>query len=687
MRKAVSKTQKNPVFITIFNYFIYILIFLFAVVFDKESAFPADGLRWLYLNIAAVLLPFLMLIYLSRSKLNLKISIFHILVFSFLGWFYISGFWAVDKANFIEQSINHISLILLIFFFSFYAGKMKMLDLIKVFSITLLFVSFIGTMQFLGFAGDFFKQSASPASTFVNKNLATPLISLLLPFVFFGLISIRSKLWSIILTISFAFSITYLMVAATRSSWLSILVSSILITSMILLNKTVKTNLISQITKKRIINIMIAIVFMILVFCIRNIKSDNPKMTTNVKSQIEALFKFKEKNTDQKEQKIKSIKTQNENLEEKKERKREKKLEQIRKNQDYNSQKSIKMRIAKWRNGLEMIKDKPLTGFGLGSFEAAYPLYFKKAIKDPGYNAGYFHGGIHNDLFQFAIELGIPGLAIFIAILLTIFYFLIKLIKRSTKIETIFFLSCLAGISGLLVESFFNYPLRHPTYMFIFAIIIGLISGIYSRRFPKKSFRLKIQKPISYILIAVLLIMLIFSFQISAKRFKADRDLRIALQLEKIKKPKTAWNYMKKAIDQWPYRSSNLMRGTVMCFTNYNLNKSARNFQEVIKYNNLALKNLPYHFHPNIIRNGIFLEGERWKKITNLENYIKLMLSVAPDGELSTRAFGMAGYLYYLMEEYKKSLNFYLKLDKLHPGNKNTNAYINMLRRKIAETE
>jgi len=223
--------------------------------------------------------------------------------------------------------------------------------------------------------------------------------------------------------------------------------------------------------------------------------------------------------------------------------------------------------------------------------------------------------------------------------------------------------------------------------MFIFAMIVGSISGIYIQQFPGKGIKINIRKPLMNSFILVLLALLILSCQISAKRFRADRNLLTALQLEKKNNYKYSWIYLKKSIEDWPYRSSNLLRGTTMCFTDYTMDKSKRKLAEVKKYNKLALKNLPNHFHANYVNCGVYVEEKKWKKAPYPVKKIDLLLSVAPEGELSVRAYGLVGYLYYAQQRYDKALEYYLKLEELSPDNKRTKLQIEKLKRLVNEDE
>lgn len=67
-------------------------------------------------------------------------------------------------------------------------------------------------------------------------------------------------------------------------------------------------------------------------------------------------------------------------------------------------------RLELWSAGLRMIESHPITGIGLGNFEAEVPSYLA-----PGEHIDFI---AHNTYIQMAAEMGLPGLALFLAILL-----------------------------------------------------------------------------------------------------------------------------------------------------------------------------------------------------------------------------------------------------------------------------
>jgi O-antigen ligase len=61
------------------------------------------------------------------------------------------------------------------------------------------------------------------------------------------------------------------------------------------------------------------------------------------------------------------------------------------------------------RSSLAMIQDRPLTGFGMGAWPSAYPAYAR-------YDDGSFVNQAHNDWAQWAVEGGMPFLALMLAV-------------------------------------------------------------------------------------------------------------------------------------------------------------------------------------------------------------------------------------------------------------------------------
>jgi len=81
------------------------------------------------------------------------------------------------------------------------------------------------------------------------------------------------------------------------------------------------------------------------------------------------------------------------------------------------------MRMVIWKHTIELIQDRPLLGFGTGSFEAAY----SQKIKDnPEWEKNILHDP-HNQFLKIWAEMGIFGLMVFLSMLTS------SLFQKSSK--------------------------------------------------------------------------------------------------------------------------------------------------------------------------------------------------------------------------------------------------------------
>jgi O-antigen ligase/Tfp pilus assembly protein PilF len=145
---------------------------------------------------------------------------------------------------------------------------------------------------------------------------------------------------------------------------------------------------------------------------------------------------------------------------------------------------SINTRLLIWKTTLEMIKDRPIFGSGIGTFKMNYLNYQAEFLrKNPGYiKYSGKAGEAHNEYLQIWAELGIIGLALF----LLIFYFFYKTIidfyksSKNIKDKTIM-LGLVMGITCFLIHCLFSFPLHVPALGITFFAIMGL-TVVYMRK-------------------------------------------------------------------------------------------------------------------------------------------------------------------------------------------------------------
>ena len=115
-------------------------------------------------------------------------------------------------------------------------------------------------------------------------------------------------------------------------------------------------------------------------------------------------------------------------------------------------------------SSLEMVRQRPLTGFGLGAWSAAYPAFAR-------YDDGTFVNQAHNEWAQWAAE---GGILLFLLML----SFAVRLIRPAFR--AIWGLGTLAVLLHALVD----YPFeQRPQLAVFFFVFFGL--ALASGRSPK----------------------------------------------------------------------------------------------------------------------------------------------------------------------------------------------------------
>jgi len=77
---------------------------------------------------------------------------------------------------------------------------------------------------------------------------------------------------------------------------------------------------------------------------------------------------------------------------------------------------SLILRLAVWRNALAMVRERPWHGWGLGNFKIFYPRFRRAAVAESMTGAERTVRDLHNDWLQAAVEIGLVGLALLLAL-------------------------------------------------------------------------------------------------------------------------------------------------------------------------------------------------------------------------------------------------------------------------------
>jgi O-antigen ligase len=134
-----------------------------------------------------------------------------------------------------------------------------------------------------------------------------------------------------------------------------------------------------------------------------------------------------------------------------------------------------------WRVAWQIFLANPVLGAGFDAFGVAYPRY-------DTWNGQFRVEQAHNDYLQILADGGIVSLACVVAF---VFIFVKKGIaaisRRTSDLHRSISTGALAGCFGILIHSFFDFPLRTPANSFFFLLLVVLAIGNDSAKRSRKS--------------------------------------------------------------------------------------------------------------------------------------------------------------------------------------------------------
>lgn len=137
--------------------------------------------------------------------------------------------------------------------------------------------------------------------------------------------------------------------------------------------------------------------------------------------------------------------------------------------EDISSKESLLNRFDFYSASLSLIKERPIFGFGSGSFPYVYPKYQKEML------AGSDHP--HNLFLKIMVENGLPAGLLFLFFIISLW---VKSILHFTKIkdsEKFTYFTLFSIFTSILVHNSLDYNLNFVAILFVFTLCAGLLNN------------------------------------------------------------------------------------------------------------------------------------------------------------------------------------------------------------------
>ncbi len=122
-----------------------------------------------------------------------------------------------------------------------------------------------------------------------------------------------------------------------------------------------------------------------------------------------------------------------------------------------------------YQAAVDMIKERPLTGFGLDNYFAYSNKYISRLSTKPQYNEIFISnpnlilrnpGRVHNELLSLWVELGIIGAILGLYFSIITMRYIIREVKLTDSKSALDLICCAAGLAAVVAQSMVNFPLR-----------------------------------------------------------------------------------------------------------------------------------------------------------------------------------------------------------------------------------
>jgi len=252
---------------------------------------------------------------------------------------------------------------------------------------------------------------------------------------------------------------------------------------------------------------------------------------------------------------------------------------------------NAKERLALWSNSVELIKDKPILGYGAGNWDIFYASKGigditrlsdeKKTVSRP-----------HNDYIWITTETGLVGIFLYFLMIGLVFFIAVKCIfKTQDQERKNNLIVLLAFLTGYLIIAFFDFPKERIELNFLLGLILSLI--VYNTyKINPEQFTYKIDGVKLKSINVALLLSMLFLVYFAWNRYNGEQLLKKVIALSNAGKNKAITKLYPESHNKFYTITPNEMTlPYYFCFSYFKLEKS----DKVIETCGESLKHSPHN--------------------------------------------------------------------------------------------
>ncbi|WP_162182468.1 O-antigen ligase family protein [Lacinutrix jangbogonensis] len=314
-----------------------------------------------------------------------------------------------------------------------------------------------------------------------------------------------------------------------------------------------------------------------------------------------------------------------------------------------------------WISALKDFKRNPWLGVGIGNWKFTSKEELLKISKGDGVA---FYKRVHNDYLKYLAETGLFGFLFYLAYIIIIVFFALKLFKNSANENKMIYATLIIALIAYVIDAFFNFPHDRPPVQLLFAVLIALVLAYYhncNAESGLKGAETKTIKNGSYVAIVLSVGLIVISFMdysASVTQFKLIQQIQSKNAFNDGFTIK--YNEALNEIKSFPeFNQVGMSNDDVLAIFAIKEKK----YDLAINHLNASIKRLPNRFYPKYLLVTVY---DSKQNVDSTLLYSKLVFDVFP-------AYDMNFTILKKIYEYKKDTTAIFQAFKKHLEVKNDN--------------